>query len=50
MELYSPVVGRWRACSNATSNIDVKSSSFWESAEIKEYTMKTKGQWLTSLY
>lgn len=46
MELYSPVVGRWRACSNATSNIDVKSSSFWESAEIKEYTMKQRANGL----
>lgn len=46
MELYSPVVGRWRACSNATSNIEVKSSSFWESAEIKEYTMKQRANGL----
>lgn len=46
MELYSPVVGRWRACSNAASNIDVKSSSFWESAEIKEYTMKQRANGL----
>lgn len=45
MELYSPVVGRWRACSNATSNIEVK-SSFWESAEIKEYTMKQRANGL----
>lgn len=46
MELYSPVVGRWRACSNATSNIEVKSSSFWESAEIKEYTIKQRANGL----
>lgn len=46
MELYSPVVGRWRACSNATSNIEVKSSSFGESAEIKEYTMKQRANGL----
>lgn len=46
MELYSPLVGRWRACSNATSNIEVKSSSFWESAEIKEYTMKQRANGL----
>lgn len=46
MELYSPVVGRWRACSNATSNIEVKSSSFWESAEIKEYAMKQRANGL----
>lgn len=45
MELYSPVVGRWRACSNATSNIEVK-SSFWESAEIKEYTIKQRANGL----
>lgn len=37
MELYNPVVGRWRACSNATSNIEVKPSSFVESAEIRVY-------------
>lgn len=37
MELYNPVVGRWRACSNATSNIEVKPSSFGESAEIRVY-------------